>query len=775
MEPLDWQEIVACIKKSATSEKAKLKIQNIEPLATAELAIKRLDQVFSAHEILSTAGQRPFFESLDLYDSWFVKLKKGACLKPIELKDLRYFCMELLALRVVLGQSSSHANQMLLQSLFDAESSLSAIDQLISPSAEIRSDASETLYKLFKEKESLAKQINATMEKLVKDFDIQEYLQDRFVTTREGRWVIPVKSGRQHAVSGVVHGSSQTKQTVYLEPEKIIPLNNRLREVELEIEEEIERLLQSLSHYLHQFSSQFEMAHDTMLNCDVLFAIAQFSSLIEGSRFEFFEGSIEIENVRHPLMVYNQKQTVPNTIELGNKKHILLLSGPNAGGKTVLMKSIGLVCHMARCGLPVCATQAKIPFFKNILVSIGDSQKVDEELSTFAAHLKLLNQASQLKGFQSLILIDEIASSTDPEEGSALAKAFIEEFSENSVFAVITSHLNQLKSGWTSDGPVLIGSLEFDLKESRPTYQFLPGVPGQSLALEMAKRLKISSKILNRAYELLSPESKLRLEILSETENLKHELIQLQDGLKKARQEAENEKLKYQNKIQQLEDEREKELGKVIQEGRRKIEDIVSELKAADSLERHRKSQEIKFQLPEIIKGSSNKNQSLASNPQNKEEFKHQCPPGTKVYIRNMKKEGIVQSEPNAKGEVMVLMDSMRLAIQWVDLERTGNSKNPTQNILRQKGLFHASPETDPQIDLRGLTVSEAIEKVDSSLDQAMQFRRGRVRLVHGVGTESLKKALRSHLTRSPFVRKWSSARPEEGGEGVTWVELDLE
>lgn len=775
MDSLDWQEIVICIQRSATSEKARLEIQKLAPFETARQALEQLDQVFTAHEILSASQQRPFCESLDLFNSWFVRLKKGSTLKPIELKDIRFFCLELLALKVTLGQTQSKTAQELLLTLFDAEPSLSAIDQLISPNGEIRSDASEKLFKLFREKESLAKQIHQQMDRLVKDFDIQEYLQDRFVTTREGRWVIPVKSGRQHAIVGVVHGSSQTKQTVYLEPDKIIPINNRLREVEVEIEDEIERLLQALSEYLQQNVTDFELAHSTMLKCDILFAVAQFSRSIQGSRFEFTHDSIEIEGTRHPLMVYNQKPAIPNSVKLVRSKHILLLSGPNAGGKTVLMKSIGLVCHMARCGLPVCAYQAKVPFFKNILVGIGDSQKVDEELSTFAAHLKLLNQASELMGFDSLILIDEIASSTDPEEGSALAKAFIEQFAENQIFAVITSHLNQLKSGWPSQSPVLPGSLEFDLKLGRPTYQFLPGVPGQSLALEMAKRLNVKSTIIERAYHLLSPESKMRIQMLSETENLKQELIALQDGLRRARTEAESEKMKYQVMTQQLELEKEKLLSKVVQEGRRKLDETLAELKAVESLDRHRKSQEIKVMLPELIKMGTPKNQSLSSGPTSKDDFKVYCPPGTKVYIRSMKREGIVQSEPNSKGDVMVLMDSMRLAIQWLDLEKSGNSKNPTQNILKLKGHFHSDPEADPQIDLRGLTVTTALEKLDQSLDQAMQFRQMRVRLIHGVGTEALKKAVRSHLTRSAFVRKWSSARPEEGGEGVTWVELDLE
>jgi DNA mismatch repair protein MutS2 len=554
MDSLDWQEILKCIEKSTTSQKARLAIQKISPYSDHKKALTQQKRIFLAHHILVQSQQRPYLESLDFFDSWFSRVKKGSVLQPMELKDIRSFALELLALKLVLEsfQKKNHQNQNSAsasasasasetydpfdsQQLLDVESVISSIDQLISPQGEIRSDASETLYKLFREKDFLSKQIQSTMNKLVHDFEIQEYLQDRFVTTREGRWVIPVKSGRQYALKGMVHGTSQTKQTVYLEPEKIIPLNNRLRDVLTEIDEEIQRLLQEISQYLHLLAPELEVAEKVMLSCDILFALAHFSRQIEAGEISFTTDSLSLENLRHPLMVYQQKNPISNSLNLDQKRRILLLSGPNAGGKTVLMKALGLACHMARCGLPVCATQGQIPFFKTILVSIGDSQAVDEELSTFAAHLKRLNEASELHGPENLVLIDEIAASTDPEEGSALAKAFIEEFSHRHIFAVITSHLNQLKSGWSKEGSVLPGSLEFDLKKGLPTYHFLPGITGQSLALAMAKRSQVKPSILDRAYELLSPESRQRLATLSETEALKESLLQLQEDLKKSR------------------------------------------------------------------------------------------------------------------------------------------------------------------------------------------------------------------------------------------------
>lgn len=779
MQTLDWPELIATLKTKATSEKARLVLQDIAPLASPNQALHQIDEIFKAHDIMTSSQQRPYFESLDLFDHWHSRLKKGAVLKTLELKDVRFFCLELIALRSLLELQTESSAQNWYQQLFNAESSLSMIDQLITPSGEIRSDASEKLYRLFREKDQLAKQIQTTLDRLVKDFDMQEYLQDKFVTTREGRWVVPVKSGRQHAVTGVIHGASQTKQTVYIEPDHVVPLNNRLREVEVEIEEEIERLLIETSRYLAQFQTSFLAAHDLMLRLDQLFAMASFSADIKASRFEFSSQLFRFDNICHPLMMLQKKDPVPNQVQLVNPKTILLLSGPNAGGKTVLMKSIGLACHMARCGLPICASFAQLPFFKHILVGIGDSQKVNEELSTFAAHIKLLNQASQLNGPECLILIDEIASSTDPEEGSALAKAFIETFAQQQVFAVITSHLTQLKTGWESTPAVLPGSLEFDLSQGIPTYQFLPGVAGQSLALEIAKKLNVEPKILARAFELLSPESKKRLEALNQTEQIKQDLMSLQASLRTMRKEAEAQKLHYEEKLKQFENSKQKELYKITQEGRRKIEDLLGELKVTEAFDRHRKSQEIKLQLPELIKvasPASSRSRTLSSStPLNKEEFKSLNPPGTPVFVKSMHREGIVQSEPNARGEVVVFVDSLRLQVLWTELEKAETIKNPTQQLLRQKGLGQSFINEDPQIDLRGFTSQNAIEKVEGALDRALQSRQGRLKLVHGVGTEALKKSLRQYLTRSPLVRKWTSARPEEGGEGVTWVEVDLD
>lgn len=782
LAPLDWQEVLRHLQNFCTSGSARLLIQDLSPLNSAEQARQNMERVFHAAELLGT-GVRPHMESLDLFEAWSLRLKKKATLKTLEIRDVRLFCLETVALTESCTHLSNRWAQELLQRLMDAEKPLSAIDQIMTPSGEIRSDASETLYRLFREKDSLSKQIQTTLDRLVSDHQMSNYLQDKYVTTREGRWVLPVRSGKQHSVSGVIHGSSQTKQTVFMEPEAVVPINNRLRQVEVEIEEEIERLLQQLSEYLQTLSNDFISTREVLLETDALLAQSQFNILIQGRSVTFTDVDLTLVDIKHPLLQLAGKNPVANTVKLTEKLSLLLLSGPNAGGKTVLLKSIGLAAQMARCGLPICSGEgSRLPFFKKILIGIGDSQSVDEELSTFAAHLKVLQQASELRGLDHLILIDEICGSTDPEEGSALARSFIEQFSKNNCFGVITSHLGPLKSGWREQDRVLNGSLEYDSHSGRPTYQFLQGIPGDSLAIQTAKRVGVASPLVERALELLTPETRARLAGLDELEQIKTGLQQLQADLKKDQQSARKEKEKYEALKLQLEKEKADVLLRTKREAERKIEELISQAKVENTFKKHTALQDIKHQLPEIIKsriGNSgvDLNATNASGSSSAigsaDEFSRRYPPGTKIYVPSLQQDGIVQSLANGKGEVFVLVGSLRMSLSWEELKPPAQAQNPTARLVRRSsGTTIALTNNERVLDLRGQTVEEALSQLESELDLAVAQKEDRIKIIHGHGTDTLKRAVRTYLSRSQYVSKWKAAAAEQGGDGVTWAEL---
>lgn len=769
---LDWIEILEKIKNFATSESGKNRIEDLQPLSTPKAALLSIEEISSAAELLSQ-GIRPYMQSLDLFMTWFPRLKKNAVLKALEIKDVRGFCLETLALNEALVATKNPWSEKVSAQLMDASEPLSAVDLILTPNGDIRSDASEKLYSLFHEKEKLSRDVQTHLDRLVKDHQMENNLQDKYVTTRDGRWVLPVKSGMQHYVPGVIHGSSHTKATVFIEPEKVIPVNNRLRQIEVEIEDEIERLLVDLSKYLHSKVEEFQTTSLLLEEADTRLAQAQFCTMIKAATIEFSNDEFELTEVRHPLLQLMGRNVVANTVVLNQQKAILLLSGPNAGGKTILLKAIGLAAQMARCGLPVCASDSsKIPFFKNILIGIGDAQSVDEELSTFAAHLKILTKAAMAQGRDNLILIDEICGSTDPEEGSALARSFIEKFSTQNVFAVITSHLGPLKTGWSEKDHVLNGSLEYDSKTGRPTYQFLSGIPGDSLAIQTAKRVGVSKEIVERAVELLSPATQARLRGLEQIEQLKSDISLLQDHLRKETAKATATKKKYEILLEQFNKEKEDTLAKTLKRAERKVEEAISQAKVDDVFKRHRTLQEIKHQLPEIVKAKPIDSGSVSS----AEDFAKKFSPGSKVFVPSLNQDAIVQSSPNAKGEVLVLSNSIRLQLHWQELRAPGKPQNPTAQLVRKSSSFTVALHDEERVlDLRGKTVEEALEDLEIALDKAAQVHEDRLKVIHGHGTEALKKAVRTHLSRSVYVKMWKAGAPESGGDGITWVELNLD
>ena len=430
----------------------------------------------------------------------------------MELKDIRMFLLEVEGLRQTLKTHEGSWAQSTRAKLMQTQELLSSIDRLMTPQGDIRTNASETLYKLNQEKKQLAVKVQNSLDELVKGHNHDLYLQDKYVTTREGRWVIPIKSGMRHELQGIIHATSSSKQTVFMEPQAVVPLNNRIKQIEIQIQKEIQKLLKQISDSLFKKLHDFETSKQTMLNVDCFFAKAKLAHATEAQPIKFSKDSIRLERLKHPLMVINKEPIVANHLELTQKEKILILSGPNAGGKTVLLKSFGLASHMARCGLPICAdSNSFLPFFKKILTAVGDNQSVDQNLSTFAGHLQILNQACHAKGPRSLILIDEICGSTDPDEGSALARSFIEHYAEQKAFGLITSHLGPLKTNWKQGSGIINGSMNYDLDSGQPTYEFIRGLAGQSLAFATAQKIGILESVYKKAKSHLSPRGKKQL------------------------------------------------------------------------------------------------------------------------------------------------------------------------------------------------------------------------------------------------------------------------
>lgn len=768
---LDWDMILRRLSDFATSQSGRERLERLEPLASRELAVRSFTEIQEAVEILQL-GRRPFMESLDLYQIWHQRLSKGATLKTLELKDVRHFCLEVLALKEILKPHSSDWARTVLSQLMDAGEPLSAIDQIMTPEGDIRTDASETLYQLYHEKNQVVRQTQGILDKLIRQHELEMVLQDRYVTNREGRWVLPIRSGRQSQFEGIIHASSQSKQTVFMEPKEIIPLNNRLRQIEVDIEEEIERLLRELSEYLLRRISEFELAQKTLLETDVRFAQAQLATHMQATACRFDESEITLTDLKHPLLLLSGIDVIPNSVELNGEKRLLLLSGPNAGGKTVLLKAVGLAAQMARCGLLISAAEgSRLPFFERIHVGVGDSQSVDQHLSTFAAHLRVLNEATKSEGPSTLLLIDEICGSTDPEEGTALARAFIQKYAKNGSFGVITSHLGPLKLGWDDSSGVVNGSLEYDAKTGKPTYMFLMGVAGQSLALQTARRVGVDESIIEDAMKHLSPEMKKYHSGLSEVEKMKEELRSLREQTLAEAKAARAEKSHYHALAEKFGRERDKMLESVVKRAEKKVESLIENSKVEDVFRRHERLEQIRQSMPEIIKASTAPKAGV-QRIETAEDFGRAYPPGSKVFAASIGRDAVIQGTPNSKGEVPVLSNSMRLMVPWQQLRPPQQATNPTTEIVRRAGEVISPLDQDRVVDVRGQSAEQALALLEVQLDTAVLNQESRIKVIHGHGTDILKKSVRGFLSRSAYVKKWKAGTPETGGDGVTWVEL---
>lgn len=760
LENLDWDKTLNRIQSLATCNFARAELQNTKAYTKKEDAIQQLEQIKDALELVNL-GQRPSVDSLNNYNLWYDRLTKKAVLKISELLDVKRFCFDAVSVQRALGQISGLWTKKSSKDIMDCKKILSAIDQLLTAEGEIRSDASETLFNLFNEKKQLEKTIRTTLDRLVKSHQIENLLQDKYVTNREGRWVLPVKSGKQHDIEGIIHDSSQTKQTVFMEPQEIIPVNNKLREVEFGIEKEVQKLLTQLSQFLSNNTLDFDTTFKVLLNFDIRMAQAAFAKKIEAHFFTFDDSKFDLVDVRHPMLVVQEGlKVVPNAVKFDENKRILILTGPNAGGKTVLLKAIGLCAHLARCGLPIPAGKGSaLPFFTKIFVAVGDTQNVDQHLSTFAAHLKTLTEATEAHGSNQLILVDEICGSTDPEEGAALSKAFIDHYANQGVYGIITSHLGPLKQIWAESSPVICGSMEYD---RNPTYKLFLGIHGRSFAIKTAKNVGVPESILTKALEYLSPETRKKEEQLDEIESYKTQLVELQKKLSVELAMAEDAKEKHKKLLQKLESEKAAILLKSVDRAEKRIEKLIEEMK----LEKSVNLTKLKNELPQIVKASPSED-SISD----EKEFAEKLPPGSTGFILSLNQDGIIQGVPNNKGEVPVLSKSMRIQVHWKDI--IPKKQSGTSSVVSAGKIAEAPPlpRDELEIDLRGLNADEAVNKLERILDKAVRDQLDKVKIIHGHGTNVLKKSIRAYLSRSLYIQKWQAGSELEG-DGITWAIL---
>ena len=776
---LEYNKVKDKIRKYAVTSGGKELVDKLVPYKSVYEVENALEESSEAYELLVTKGNPPF-EGLHDVREGLERAGKGGTLTLAQLLYVGNMLRCSRRVKEYLTRSEEETSYPRLEDLayiltpiknLEAE-----IERSIISEDEVSDKASATLYNLrrsLKEKNSsIRDKINSIVRSNAK------YLQDSIYTMRGDRYVIPVKAEYKGAVPGLVHDQSSTGATLFIEPMGLVNLNNEIKEIKLKEQAEIERILWDLSKKVKDNIDVCNSNMKTLLNIDFIFAKGKYASSINGIKPSVTsDGSFDLIEARHPLI--DPTKVVPSDIYLGKEFTTLMITGPNTGGKTVTIKTVGLLHLMGLSGVLIPTKDgSSISFYEEIFADIGDEQSIEQSLSTFSSHLTSIVDIMKVADKNSLALFDELGAGTDPTEGAALAISIIETLRERGTKIIATTHYSELKGYALKTQGVENASVEFDVETLRPTYRLLIGVPGKSNAFEISKRLGLDNYVIEKAKKYMSQENMQFEDLIRDLQE--KSIIANRDARESSKLKREAEELKklYEGKLKRLEVTRDK----AYNEARREAKDIIAAakdeadeiLKAMRELEKlgisgggRKRLEEERKKLKDSLE---NKEQSLIKERESSGEVIKKVTLGMEAFLPSLNQKVIVISLPDNKGEVQVEAGIMKINVKLKDLRKVQETAKPKEKKKREVKLNLRSVES--RIDLRGLDSEEACYRVDKYLDEAYLGNLGEVTIVHGKGTGVLRSAINNMLKRHPHVKSYRLGVYGEGGDGVTVVEL---
>jgi DNA mismatch repair protein MutS2 len=742
------------------------------------------------------AGRELGFGALADPQTWLERIEApGAVLEPAELLDAgslletsawlrQQFREEAAKFPLLAGRAASLADFRDLQA---------AIRRCILPNGEISDDASNTLRRIRVSITQTRDSIQKTLKQVLRARHAEA--GEDYVTLRNDRFVIPVRAEHRRSVPGVVHGASATGQTVFVEPFETVESNNQLVQLAEEEAAEIVRILRELTEKLQMMREPLVAAVETIAELDSVFARARFAREFDAAMPEFSESTeLSLKEARHPVLEdklrKENRAIVPMSLSLGRQERLLVISGPNTGGKTVALKTTGLAALAAQSGIPVAAQNAVLPLFDQVLVDIGDEQSIAADLSTFSAHMLNLKSMLLAATPRSLVLADEMGTGTAPEEGAALAVALLDEFRSKNCLVLATTHHDRLKTYASTTPGVVNAAVEFDDVNLRPTYRLLVGIPGGSSGIAIAQRLGLAKNIIEHAYSLLAPESREAGDLIAYLHRSRDVLDRMQRQMTAERQLLEEERKKLrtewaerqQKRILQLEAQF-AEMQKRFDENVARVVEAVKERELRAQVEKtaRRKMQDARSEAREELNtavvqtiAESQADLGLSSASIGKVS-PDQLQAGAKIRVRGFSKPVVLRRIDGSAAEIEAGPLRMKVAVD----EITGiENEAPTLKAAGRGGrnVLVTAPRPEgsapDEINVIGMTVEEATDRLDKFLDDAALAQKAQVRIIHGHGTGALRKGIGEFLSTHPLVEKHSFESEEHGGKAVTVVEL---
>lgn len=793
---LEYYKIIEQLTSYATTPSGKRMCERLKPMTDIITIDKEQEETADAlarvyqHGSVSFSGVYPINEALK-------RAEVGASLSVSELIDV-----------AKLLKVSEHAKQYgekaeskdeegvtgrndSLTTYFDSLVPLNhlarEINRCILSEDEIADDASAGLKNIRREMKQVNSKVHDILSQIVSKQDNQSMLQDSIVTMRNGRYCIPVKSEYKGQFPGMVHDQSGTGSTFFIEPMAVVNLNNELKELEINEAIEIERILSALSEQVALSKDAIFNNYELLTRLDFIFAKASFAKSYDGSKPLFNEeGKVEIKQGRHPLL--EKHKVVPIDLRLGDDFSMLIITGPNTGGKTVSLKTLGIFTLMGQSGLHIPAFQgSKLAVFKDVFADIGDEQSIEQSLSTFSSHMTNIVYIMKHATDETLVLFDELGGGTDPVEGSALAISILSDLHNRNIRCMATTHYSELKTfAMTTEG-IENACCEFDVETLSPTYHLLIGIPGKSNAFAIAKKLGLDEAVINAAKEQIDSSTVDMESMLADIEKSRKAILAEQEEIEASKADIVKLKERLASKNAHIEQRKQD----ILRNARQQAEEILEDAKAfadesirkynkwdkkgnATNKELEKERDRVRGKLNSVRGSMEEKRENRKSNAKASDFHL-----GDSVHVISMNLDGIVRSLPNHKGEITVQMGILQSTVKISDVEVVREESNQNKQNKSGKGQNNyyqgnlgKGRTIKPEINLLGLTVDEAIMELDKYLDDACLSHLNQVRVVHGKGTGALRKGVHEYLKKQSYVKSFRLGEFGEGDAGVTIVEL---
>lgn len=786
---LELDKVLALLAEEAWSNECKEQCLKIEPIFDPELCREQLKKTDDAF-VLSSKFGTPRFSNIKNVCGSIKRASGGAMLSLRELLDIAAVLREISGLCSWYSQCSGIESS--LSEYFDLlvpdKGLEEAISNAIVSEEEISDSASPELSRI---RRSIARQsanIREQLNKLIKGQETKKYLQEALITQRDGRFVVPVKVEHKSEINGLVHDVSSSGATLFIEPISVVEANNEIRVLEAQEQAEIERIIKNLCQRAGERAEDITISYENALKLELYFAKANYGAKIKASTPEIEdEPMLFLNKARHPLL--EASTAVPVTIELGTSYSCLIITGPNTGGKTVSIKTAGLLTLMTMCGLMIpVADGSKVGIFSDIRVDIGDEQSIEQSLSTFSSHMNNIISILKSCGSKSLILLDELGSGTDPVEGAALAVSVLRTLKNRGCFIIATTHYQEVKMFALEEEGVENACCEFDVATLKPTYKLIIGVPGKSNAFAIVRRLGMSRDIIDSAQELVSEENKRFEQVVEDLEKSRQELEALKADIAKEQEKTRLLTLQIEQERVEAEKAKEFEISKARQQAMSIVEEVRFEADLLmEDLEKLRKEKD-KADFSEKVKSARSKvNSTLnkmydTANPVTERKTeKYKLPRALKlndkVRLMDIDKTGTLVSIPDNSGSCFVMVGIIRTKTNVSNLRLEDEKKTPAQKTV-QKGSVsrqvqsNATRKSSLELDIRGMTADEGIMELDGFIDSCIMGGLKIITVIHGKGTGVLREAVHRYLKSCKYVKSYRLGVYGEGEAGVTVVEL---